>query len=332
MNRNGNSEPAKTGPVPLEANAGDRRRLHDRPSHQNADCQQGDGADLHERRQVVARRQQQPDRQHRGGKTVDDDAPRQRHLGEREPVHAPGGFGNPAAGDHGQQQQHDADERYLRHPARSQESQVQTHEQGDRDGHRDGEHAPGALGEGVDDDEREDRQQDHHDHQHADDRGDATDRAQLVAGHLAERAAAAPDRDGQHQVVLHATRDQRADDDPDGAGQVAHLHGEHRPDQWTGAGDRREVMTEQHPSIGRHVVGAVVEHLCRGGLVVAGLDDLHLDEAGVEPVSDDVGAHRGDDEPDGADRLPAEEGDDRPGHRAEQCDDGEDDLVLGGDR
>ena len=106
--------------------------------------------------------------------------------------------------------------------------------------------------------------------EHADDRGDAADRAQFVARHLAERAAAPPDRDRQHQVVLDAPGEHGADDDPDGARQVAHLHGQHRADQRTGAGDRGEVMAEQHPPVGRHVVGAVLEQLGGRGVVVAG--------------------------------------------------------------
>ena len=74
MNTNGNSEPANTGPVAVEANFGDRLVLQHRQRHDDADREQHDRADLHERRQVVARRQQHPHRQHRGDEAVADQA------------------------------------------------------------------------------------------------------------------------------------------------------------------------------------------------------------------------------------------------------------------
>ena len=91
------------------------------------------------------------------------------------------------------------------------------------------------------------------------------------------------------------------------------------------------MMAEQHPPVGRHVVGAVLQYLGGRGVVVARADDLLLDQPRIEPVGDDVGADRGDHEPDRIDRLAADERDDRPGDRAEHGDDREDDLVPGGD-
>ena len=92
------------------------------------------------------------------------------------------------------------------------------------------------------------------------------------------------------------------------------------------------MVTEQHPPVGGHVVSAVFQDFGRGGVVIARLDDLRLDEPRIEPVPDDVGADGRDDEPDRVDRLAADEGDDRPGHRTEQGDQPEDDLVPGADR
>ena len=150
--------------------------------------------------------------------------------------------------------------------------------------------------------------------------------------HLTQRAAPSSGGDPQHEVVLHTSGEHRADDDPDGAGQITHLHRQHRADERTRARDRGEVMAEQHAPVGRHVVGVVLEHLGRRCVVVARTDDLHLDQPRVEPEADHVGADRRDDEPHRVDRLPAEERDDRPGDRTEQRDDPEDDLVSGGDR
>ena len=71
-------------------------------------------------------------------------------------------------------------------------------------------------------------------------------------------------------------------------------------------------------------VAPVVDALGRGGVGVVGAHDAPLDVEGVEAVSDRVGAHGGDHEPDGVDVLaahnrqhpPAQDaqgGDDHPG-------------------
>jgi hypothetical protein len=67
-------------------------------------------------------------------------------------------------------------------------------------------------------------------------------------------------------------------------------------------------------------------------VVVAWPNDLRLDQPRVEPVSDDIGAQRCDDEPDGVDRLAAHKGDDRPGNGADDGDECEDNFVTGADR
>ena len=180
--------------------------------------------------------------------------------------------------------------------------------------------------------QRQNRQQDRHDSDDPDDGGRAADGAEFVADHLTQRAAPSSGGDPQHEVVLHTSGEYRADDDPDGARQITHLHGKHRADQRTRARDRGEVMAEQHPPVGRHVVGVVFEHFCRCCVIVARADDLQLDQPGIEPETDHIGADRRDDEPHRVDRLPTEERDDRPRDRAEQRDDPESDLVAGGDR
>ena len=63
MNAKGKSAPAKTGPVPSvkRVSAGICSGGSD---DEDADRERDDDADLHERRQVVARREQQPHREH----------------------------------------------------------------------------------------------------------------------------------------------------------------------------------------------------------------------------------------------------------------------------
>ena len=66
-------------------------------------------------------------------------------------------------------------------------------------------------------------------------------------------------------------------------------------------------------------------------MVVAGSDDLHLDQPGVEAEPDDVGADCRDDEPHGVDGLSAQEGDYRPCHGTQHGNGPEEQLVPCGD-
>ena len=162
-------------------------------------------------------------------------------------------------------------------------------------------------------------------------RGPARRGAEFVADHLSQGAATSARGDPQHQVVLHTSGERRADNDPDGARQVPHLRSEHRTDEWAGSGDGGEVMAEHHASVGRHVIRTVVEDLGRRGAVVAGADDLHLDQPRIEPEGDEVRAARSDDHPHRVDRLATDQRDDRPGDGADHGDHAKDDLVPEGD-
>ena len=86
-------------------------------------------------------------------------------------------------------------------------------------------------------------------------------------------------------------------------GQVAELGGQHRADQRARAGDRGEVVAEEHPAGGRHEVAAVGQPLGRRGPAVVEAEDPVGEEAAVEAEGDEVGADGGEDEPGGADRL-----------------------------
>ena len=56
----------------------ERRQLQIGPDEENADREQQHHAELHERAQIVARREQQPHRQRAREEAVDDDGDRQR--------------------------------------------------------------------------------------------------------------------------------------------------------------------------------------------------------------------------------------------------------------
>ena len=99
-------------------------------------------------------------------------------------------------------------------------------------------------------------------------RGGAADDAEFLAGHLAQGPAAAAHGEEQDQVVLDGAGQDDADDDPDGAGQVAHLGGDDRAHQRAGAGDGGEVVAEEDVAVRADVVLAVGLVLGRGGTAV----------------------------------------------------------------
>jgi hypothetical protein len=181
---------------------------------------------------------------------------------------------------------------------------------------------PTALAERVDDDEREHRDEDDHDAEHRDERREPGHRADLLFRHLPERLAVAADARGEHDEVLDRAADHDADDDPERAREVAELRGQRRPDERPRPGDRREVVPEHDPPVGRHVVAPVRQPLGGGPAGRVEGEDARRDEPRVEAVGDEIRADGRGDEPRGADRLAAAEGE--PGERAgaDERDDG----------
>ena len=89
------------------------------------------------------------------------------------------------AGDGGDQQ-HDADGGGLPHRTGTDEAHVDAHQQGDRDGHGDGEDTPRAVRQGTDDDDGQHGDQDDHDAGDAEDGEPAPHGTQFVLGHLTQ--------------------------------------------------------------------------------------------------------------------------------------------------
>ena len=77
MKQNGKILPGEDGAGAV-GEARKRRQLQIRPHEQDPDSQHHDDAELHERAQIIARGEQQPDRQGAGEKSVDDHCERQR--------------------------------------------------------------------------------------------------------------------------------------------------------------------------------------------------------------------------------------------------------------
>ena len=155
----------------------------------------------------------------------------------------------------------------------------------------------------------EHRDQDDHDEQRADQRRGAAEAAEFVARHLAEAAPVAPGGAEHDEHVLHATRHDRADQQPQRARQIAELRGERRPDQRTGARDRGEVVAEHDRAMGRHEVAPVLEALGRRRARRVEPEHAGRDPAAVEAVADQIDADRRDHEPHRIDGFAAIQGD-----------------------
>ena len=254
----------------VEGELRDRRVLQRRSREEHADRQQPDRADLHKGRQVVARGEQHPHREHRGEEAVDDQGDHQGLRGQREDAGQAGLLDPPTADDR-QEQQRDTDHGGLDDPAGPQRAQVEPHEQRDGDRHGDAEGAPRGCRQRVDDDEGKHREQDDHDREDRQQGGRATHRADLFPYHLAQALAVAAHGEEQDHHVLDPSGEDHTGDDPDGARQVAHLGRQHRTDQRASPGDRREVVAQQDAAVCGLVVDAVVQAFGWGGSAVIDL-------------------------------------------------------------
>ena len=66
-----------------------------------------------------------------------------------------------------------------------------------------------------------------------------------------------PHRGEQHDHIVHAAREHAADENPEQAGHVAELGGQHGSEQGAGGGDGGEMVPEEHVLVGIHIVVAV---------------------------------------------------------------------------
>ena len=280
-----------------------QRRKHEQDRH----AQYEDRADFHERRQVVARRQEQPDRQDRRDEAVDNYRPCEVRARPREGGRPRRTLGDPLAAHERGKQQRDSHHRGLGDLPWPDVVHPKAHEQGDRDRARDSEKAPRAVAQRVDDDEREHGEQDDHDRKDRDHRGQAGNGIDLFLRDLPERFAVASHRRAQDQEVLHRSAQHNTSDEPQRARQEPELRGEGWTDQRAGARNGRKVVAEEHPLRRDDEVATVRQPL--GGRCTARVEakDSVGDEARVEPIGYQVGAHCRDQQPRGVDRLAARE-------------------------
>ena len=267
MKQNGKILPAKMGPLPsVKRVRGGQLQL--RADEEDADAEHEDDAELDEGAEVIARGEQQPDGQGAGEEAVSDDGEGEGDCGEGEPGRERGGLGDGLAAEDGGEHQEEADDGAFEDLAGAPVAQVEAHEEGDGHGGGDGEGAPGAALEGVDHDQADHREQDDHDEQDGEQGDEAADLADLLARHLAERFAVAAHGAEEDDEVLDGAAEDGADDDPEGAGQIAELGGERRADERAGAGDGGEVVAEDDPFVGGLEVVAVAQALGGSGAAV----------------------------------------------------------------
>ena len=285
-----------------------------------ATAERRDGADLHEGRQVVARRQEEPYRQHRRGEAVGDDQEGQHRAVKVEKDPQRGLCVHIAPADHGQRQEDHPDGRTFQDPSGTKRAQVDPYQQRDGDGRRHRARRPRAVLHGVDHHETEHRDQDHHDRHDPDEGHGATDRPELVARHLTERAAVAAGGKEQHHEVLDTTAHHPADEDPQGPREIPELRGQGGSDERPRTRDGGEVVAEYDPLVGRDEVATVVQPFRRGGAGRVQAQHPDGDEGAVETISEGIDANRRGDEPEARYRFPAVQGDAPGGRRAEHRD------------
>ena len=133
----GNEQEGKQAARPDRAGAihelRERRHLEFRRNEDDADRQTDNGADLQEGGQIVARRQQQPDRQHGGNEAIADQQPGELLARQGEQGGQRGNFLHVLPADDRQHQQDKADQRDFADRARADETGVYPHEQGNRE-------------------------------------------------------------------------------------------------------------------------------------------------------------------------------------------------------
>ncbi len=294
-----------------------RRHLQVGTHDQDAERQAGDHPDLEEGRQVIARRQQQPHRRDRGDKAVRHQDQRQR--GARIGEHRRQGrrMRHRLAADDRRHQQDEADHRHFGDLAGTQEAAIKAHQHRDRDGRKDGEGAPRAAGQRLDHHQRQHREQDDHNHQHADQRDGAGDQPHFAADHVAQRPRVAAGGEIEDQEVLHRPGEHHAGQQPQRTGQIAHLCREHRADQRPRPGDGGEMVAEQHALVRRDIVEAVVAPYRRGRARRIDAQHARRDEQAVETIGDGIDAERCDHDPQRIDRFAAHQRDPAERDRAD---------------
>ncbi|MNF66812.1 hypothetical protein D3C84_486100 [compost metagenome] len=208
----------------------------------------------------------------------------------------------PAEPDRTEQQQH-TDYRDFADATRADVAHVDAHEHRDRDGRHHRENAPRAFGQGFHDNQCQHREDDDHDQEATEQRNGAGNAAHFFADHVPQGTAVATGGHEQDHEVLNGTRQHYAGDQPQRAGQVAHLRRQYRTDQRSRAGDGCEVVTEKNVFVGWNVVQTIVVEHGGGGPSRVELHHIVGDKQTVVAIRNQIDGHGSDHNPQGVDRL-----------------------------
>ncbi len=232
-------------------------------------------------------------------------ADRERHRRQREHRRQCRRFAHPLPREDAPHHQHEPQRGTLQHFTGPPVAQVQSHEDRDRHGRRNRECPPRAALQGIHHHQADHRQQNHHNQQHRHQCHEAAHPTDLLARHLPQRFPVPPHRCEQNHEILHRPAQARADDDPQRPWQVSELSRQHRTHQRSRPGDRREVMAEYDPLIGRLEIVPVAQAFGRCGPLVIQRHHACRDELAVKTEGRGIAARRRHHQPQAVDVLPA---------------------------
>ncbi len=174
---------------------------------------------------------------------------------------------------------------------------VEAHDEADGNRHRNREGAPGIAIERVHDGKAQPSKRHHHDEEHRHRRRGAGDKAQFITRNFRKRAAIPSHRRNQDDEVLHRSAQHSTDHQPEKAGQESELRRQHRPKQRPRAGNRREVMAEQHVFIGGMKIDSVIQPHRRRDTLIVQFNHALRNPAAVEAKGEHIDAGRRHNEP-----------------------------------
>ena len=259
--------------------------------------EQPDRPQLHECAEVVAWSKKQPNGKRRRCERVNEDQNRQAWCRQGKDVSHRRILRSPLPSPDCQQNKDESEDGCFQHFAGANASQVDPHQQRDRNGHGDRECAPWAVFQGIHDDQCNDGEQDDQNRDDCRISDKSADGPSFFFGHFGERLAVAAHGEEQNYEILHATRENGSSEHPESSGEISELRSENGTDQRAGASDGGEVMSEDHPFVSDEKVSAIFESLGRSGTRGINREDFGRDEFAIEAIPESVAAGRGDNQP-----------------------------------
>ncbi len=189
-----------------------------------------------------------------------------------------------------QQYENEAENGNFQDFAGTEAPQVDSHQECDRDGHRNGECPPRTVFEGIDHDQSNDSEKNNEDRDNGGVGDDASNGSGFFLGHLSQRFAVAADGEEKNHEVLHAARENGSGQHPQSSWKIAELGGQNRSHQRARPGDRSEVVPENDPLVGHQEVAAIFEALRGGGAKAIEGQNFGSDEFAVKTISQRVAA------------------------------------------